>query len=319
MSTRFIQKFNSTDNILNFPTSAGIGVVGGVLYYNSGGGIVPIGGGFGVTGTVRVVNPADTSGASSTTIQAAVNLAAAGDTIVIAPGTYTETVTVPFATNTLKILGAGPLGSISIAPSAADTGALVINANDVTIVNLDLAASATTTAIAATVTGSRFRAYDCKFEGGAEQLRYGPGTNAQVTAHTAGRGGDVVLTDCEFAWGTKGIVFQGTDFGAATQVMITGSLFHNLTASSVGERVGSGGSAAVTFRNIWLMGNTFSAAEDGTVPTAWCLLNASNSNTGVAGGNWFPTALNSGKNLVSTAFIWTSNYHTGGVSTGQPS
>lgn len=241
--------------------------------------------------------------------------------IFVAPGQYDETVTIARSggiTN-LTIIGLGGRGAAYIEPSTEDAAGMVVHADDVTLINLGVAAEDDTSAVALTVTGARFRAYGCKIEGGAQQLLIGPGTVAQEAAGTHGTGADALIDDCEICWGTEGIVLQGTDYGGCTQTYIRNSRFHDLTASSIGENVGSGGSAAVTFFGLNVRNCTFEDLEDGTAPTAWCLLNGDNANTGVISNNSFPTAINSGDNLVSTAVHWVSNYHTGGVSTAQPS
>lgn len=253
------------------------------------------------------------------TISKAVSLAAAGDNIIVGPGAYDETVTISRSLSKLVIWGQGGRGAAFIEPSTEDAAGMLVHADDVSIYNLGIAAEDDTSATALTVTGSRFRGYSCKIEGGAKQVVLGPGTIAQEAAATHGRGGDIALVDCEICWGTQGIVLQGTDFGAATQVRIHDCWFHNLTTSSIDEAAGSGGAAGTLFRNLWVIDCTFDDAEDGTAPTAFILLNDNNANTGIVTRCSFPTAINGGKNLVSTALHWVSNYHTGGVSTGQPS
>lgn len=255
---------------------------------------------------------------SFATVQAAVNAAQSGAEVRIGPGSYDETVTIARG-KTLVLVGVGAKGAIAIAPSTAHAGAMVVNADNVQIVNLDLASPDTTSSIALHVTGNGFRAYDCKFEGAAQNVVFGPGTVAQVNAGTAGHGGDAQFYGCEFAFGTNGIVLTGTDYGGATQCLIDSCFFHDLTTAHVTEAVGSGGSAAVTFFGLWVKNSFFDAAEDGTAPTKYFSLNANNANTGLIVGNYFRVAANSGLNLVSTKAIWTGNFLTGGISTGQPS
>lgn len=255
------------------------------------------------------------------TIQKAVDIATRGTTIIVAPGQYDETVTISrtSAHSNLTIMGMGGRGAAYIEPSTEDTAGMVCHADDVTLINIGVAAEDETSAAALTVTGSRFRAYGCKIEGGADQLIIGPGTVAQEAAGTHGRGADWLFHDCEFAWGTDGIVLTCTDYGGVTQGLIDKCRFHNLTAKHITEAVGSGGSAAVTFFNIVIQDCTFDDLEDGTAPTNYIDLNGDNANTGVVTRCSFPTAINSGLNLVSTAMHWVCNYHTGGISTGQPS
>lgn len=253
------------------------------------------------------------------TISTAVSRASSGDCIYVGPGQYDETVTIARAKSKLSIVGVGGRGAAYIEPSTEDAAGMVCHADDVTLVNIGVAAEDDTSAVALTVTGSRFRAYACKIEAGADQLVIGPGTVAQEAAGTHGVGADWLFEDCEFCWGTDGIVLTCTDYGAVTQGRISRCHFHNLSGKHITEAVGSGGSAAVTFQNIVIEDCTFDDLDVGTAPTNYIDLNADNANTGVVTGCRFPTAINSGLNLVSTAMHWVSNFHTGGVSTAQPS
>lgn len=72
--------------------------------------------------------------ASYSTVQAAINAAAAGDTIVIAKGTYTGQFTVPSTKTGLIIQGASNTGTILTAGQNQVT--LTVNAVDVTIKNI---------------------------------------------------------------------------------------------------------------------------------------------------------------------------------------
>lgn len=253
------------------------------------------------------------------TIQAAVDDAEAGSVILIAPGAYDETVTIARTKSQLVLVGMGGRGAAYIEPSTEDAGGIVCHADDVTLLNLGVAAEDATSAVALTVTGARFRAQSCKIEGGAKQVVIGPGTVAQDAAGTHGDAGDALFDDCEFCWGTDGIHLTCTDYGAVTQCRIQHSRFHNISGKHITETVGSGGSAAVTFQNLTVHGCTFDDLDDGTAPTNYIDLNGNNANTGVVSNCVFPTAINSGLNLVSTAVHWIGNFHTGGVATAQPS
>lgn len=260
------------------------------------------------------------------TIQAAVDrilaFGSAGSFILVAPGQYDETVTIARNANltNLTIIGLGGRGAAFIEPTTEDASGMLVHSDDVSLYNLGVAGEDETSAIALTVTGARFRAYGCKFEGGLTQILIGPGTVAQEAAGTHGTGADGLFDDCEICWGTNGFVLQGTDYGGCTQLRIRKCRFHDLTAESVGENVGSGGSAAVTFFGLVVDDSVFEEAEDGTQPTNWFDLDADNANTGIVTGCKFTVALaGTAKNVVSTAVIWTGNFHTGGISTGQPS
>ena len=252
-------------------------------------------------------------------IQSALDAASAGDTIYVAPGTYDETVTIARGLN-VSLVGIGPWGSIKIAPSTDNASALFVHADDCLIENIVAECPDTTSTVALTVTGSRFRGAWLKLVGGAKQLVVGPGLNALVTATdpTRGAGTDMIFVNCELASGTQGVVLTGTDYGPAAQIVLKDCLFNRLTASSVDETNASG-SSSNQFRNLLVDRCVFEPAQDGTEPTNYLLLNDSNSNTGLVRGCSFTVSLTSSKNLVSTACKWVGNLHPAGLSTGQPS
>lgn len=266
------------------------------------------------TGDVRIVG-GDFGGYS--TVQAAVTASAAGDTIFIAPGEYVEAVTIAKAKSNLRLIGVGGRGAVYIAPTTSNATALTIEADDVTVINVGCDGDGTGDGVLNR--GARTRMYGCKIEGGTNGLQMTLGTAAQVAAGTHGKGADTWFVDCEFAWNTNGVKLVCTDYGAVTQARFVECTFHDNTAADFEEANGSGGSAAVRFRDLDIRRCTFLRQEDGTEPTAYVLLNDDNGNKGVVSGCTFPTALNGGKNLVSTGLIWTGNFHTGGISTGQPS
>lgn len=256
------------------------------------------------------------------TVQSAINQSVPGTVVVLAPGSYNEVVTIPRGAGPLYIYGNGPKGSVAIAPTAANSGAVVNNSDNVTFVNVGMAA--TGTGIALVNTGSRLRCYYCKLEnddatGKCAQMTLNTTAEHNATPRLKGNGADCLFRFCEFAWAASGLEMVCTSFGAVTELQIQDSWFHDLDTNHIMETVGSGGSAAVMFATLKIQGNTFQRDEAGTEPAKYILLNGSNANTGIVNGNWFTTALAGGKNLVSTALLWVSNYHTGGISGAQPS
>ena len=249
------------------------------------------------------------------TLQAAIDAGSPGDAFLVAPGQYDETVTIPATLNQIVIIGLGGRGAAYVDPSVEDAGGMVVHGADVALHNLGVAGEDTTSAVALTVTGARFRAMGCKFEGGLTQLTLGPGTVAQIAAGTHGDGADAHFEDCEFTWGTNGVILKASDYGAVTQARFRRNLFRNLSAAAFEE---SGGTASIRFRDLLIEGNIF-AENEGAPPTKYISLNDDNGNDGLAVGNYFQTALNGGLNLVSTALIWSANFHPAGISTGQPS
>lgn len=248
------------------------------------------------------------------TVQKAVNSAAAGDSISIGPGSYNEEVTIGATKSKLTLVGFGNRGAAFIAPATGNKTALTNHADDVTVVNVGLDGEGTGSGLLNT--GARFRAYACKIEGGAVACKMTLGTVAQIAALTHGKGADCLLDDCEICWTTKGLEIVASDYGAMTQLMVRRCKFHNNSTAHFEE---SGGTASIRFRNLEISDCVFDDDEGGAAPTNFLLLNDDNGNDGIVTRCSFPTAINSAKNLVSTALHWVCNYHTGGISTGQPS
>jgi hypothetical protein len=279
---------------------------------------------------VNQATGSDSAGGTSAhpfaTVQRAVDAATAngatGWQIIVSPGSYDETVTIArpiFGSYAGQIVGAGPKGSVAIAPSTTDAGAIINHADDMALINIGAAANGTGMAILNT--GARFNYVGGKFEnddGTGLCVRMTLGTVAQRAAHTHGGGADCSLLACEFAWAASGLQLMGTDYGAVTELRVEGCYFHDLATSHILEAVGSGGSAAVMFNSLLLRNNVHGRDEAGSEPTNYILLNGDNANSGLVAGCQFPTALAGGLNLVSTKLIWAGNLHTGGISTGQP-
>lgn len=246
-------------------------------------------------------------------LQAAVTAADPGDTILVDPASYEGQVIIPRTKNNLVIVGMGGRGSVALEADET-TSTLINHADDVTIVNIGAAGDGSGGGLRNM--GSRFRAFGCKFEGGTIAAKLTLGTAAEVGDDDEGNGADVLFDDCEFAWATHGVSLVASDYGAITQAFFSRCRFHNLDTDSFNE---SGGSAGVRFRNLHVADCIFDTLEDGTVPTKWFSLNADNGNTGIVTRCSFPTAINSGKNLVSTKLLWIGNFHTGGIAGAQPS
>jgi hypothetical protein len=290
-----------------------------------------IGGGQGGGGPVFFVNPyASGNGNGSspsqafTTVQRAVNAVGSqrGATIILAPGSYDEAVVISRPTNgslALTIQGMGGKGDVGIAPTATNAGALVNDADDVTLVNVGLAANGT--GVALVNTGARLRLWGCKLEnddGTGSCADMTLGTVAQRAAGTKGGGADCSLNGCEFAWAANGVIMTCTDYGAVTELQIRDGWFHDMDTKHITEAVGSGGSAAVTFASLLIAGCMFAENEAGVAPTNYIDLNADNANSGSIFGCYFPEAINGGKVLVGTGTIVVGSYFTGGINAAQP-
>lgn len=250
-------------------------------------------------------------------LQRALDRADVGDAIYIGPGEYVEPIVVARAQSALTIIGTGNRGAVAVAPDDTNATALTIEADDVTVINVGCDGAGTGAGLLNR--GRRTRVIGSKIEGGTVGLKLTLGTDAQITAGTHGKGDDLWFTDCEVAYNTKGVELVATDYGALTQVRFRGCTFHDNTAADFEESHGAGGAVGVHFRDLDIGGCAFLRMEAGTQPTKYLSLNDDNGNTGVVHDNTFATALDGGKNLVSTGLIWVANKHTGGISGAQPS
>ena len=245
----------------------------------------------------------------------------ANDVIYLKPGNYAGAFTIPYsATATgISLIGAGPRGSVQLTGTGATT-ILTNEAHRTVLRNITLNGDETALSVGLLNRGRGRRYSVGRILNVAISAKFTLGTPTQVTAGTHSDGSDTLCEDVEFSWGTSGVELIGVADGASnfgtTQNYFRRCTFHNLTAASVTETP-----SAVTqsFRDLELSDCIFKRVEAGTEPTKYLDLNDDNANSGIVTRCSFPTALTGGKNLVSTALLWVSNYHTGGVSTGQPS
>lgn len=305
MATRFIQKFDSLNSVMNLPTAAGIGYVNGQLYVNGSGGPVPLGGLL-TFGAVLVVDPATASATNdiNATIQAAVDASASGDVILVAPGGYDETVTI--TTGGITIVGLGGRGATFIEPTTAGAeGMQIAGVDDVTLVNLGVAGEGTASYALNLNDVSRFRAYACKFEG----IDAGPAVLLNGTAD--GQVGDALFRDCEFAWSAVGVLGDDSAYGFPTQVFLDVCRFHNIVTACISD-----GDASIV--NLEVSDCIFDNAEDGTAPTDYVIVDGAAS-TGIFSGNRFATATNAtGVLTIAAGIMWVVNATEAGWSTARP-
>lgn len=263
--------------------------------------------------TVDASSGSDTGdGETTATIGGAVGKASPGDVILIRPGSYAENVVIPIQKPGLTLIGAGDRHSADIAPE--EGGPLIINGSSTRLVNLDLEAPDGEIALA--VVADRVRGYRCKIEGGAIGLDIIP----RAVAAGGHGGSDCLFEDSEFAWTVRGVRLRGSDYGAATQNKFRRCAFHNIDTAHFAEAVGAGGSAPVTYRDLLVEDCTFMRAEDGTAPTKFVDLNASNSNTGLFTRNRIAFATNEADVMaIGSGVLWVANMTEAGVTAARPS
>lgn len=245
---------------------------------------------------------------SASTIQAAVNAADAGDILYIEPGAYVETVTV---SKRLTLVGLGGRGAAYIEPTAAGAEGMLINASDVTLINLGVAGKSDSdyalrvNGNGAAKNGKRFRAYGCKFEGPT-------GTVVLLDGDANYNVSDALFEDCEFAWGGSGILFDDSGYGYPTQIRLRRCWFHNLTAVHVGLAAGGG------VVNLELTDCVHDNDEAGAAPTDYIKVDRAG-DTGIISGCRFATATNaSGVLTIAAGIKWAANATEAGWSTARP-
>lgn len=272
----------------------------------SGGVPLPSAGGLPTLGNHLIVDPAPPRDVYDrvpySTIQAAVNAASAGDTILIAPGGYDETVTISKAN--LTLVGAGARGSVFIEPETVGAEGMVVTADDVTLINIGVAGEDTSDYAllvgTAAISPARFRAYGCKFEG--------PDADVVILRGA----GDALFEGCEFAWGGSGLLFDANDEGFCTQVFVRDCRFHNLTVVGVGLDTDGG------VVNLQLSDSVFDNADDGTAPTDYIKVDRAG-DSGLVTGCRFATATNASTVLtIADDVLWVSNATEAGWSTARP-
>ena len=248
------------------------------------------------------------------TIDAAEAAMADGDTLLVMPGDYDEAVTITH--DNITIIGLGNRGAVAVAPSAVDavavtvTGTAAARTSNVTLINIGGEGNGTGGGLVVEGNIRRFRAFGCKFEGGAFA--------AKLNSTAAGSVGDTWLVDNEFAWATTGLHLSVTGGGdPVTQTYVKDNLFHNITA----DGVLADGSFST---DIWLRDNLFGAQEDGTEMTQYLDIDVA-STTGLVTGNRFATTIfSTAKFGIAAGVLFVGNFAqaegpaTGGGTSGRP-
>lgn len=244
------------------------------------------------------------------TITAALALAVSGDRIVLAPGQYNETVTIPASKPNITIVGMGGRGAAYIEPETAGAEGMEVLADDVTLINVGIAGEETSDYAlkvgSQTVSPARFRAYDCKFERGYDSTPSG-------TVVLLKGAGDVLMEDCEYAYGDSGILFDDNDDGFCTQIKIVRPYFHNLVAVHVGLETSGG------VLNLGLLGGIHDNMENGTAPTDYIKVDRAG-DTGLIDDCTFASAtISAAKMTIAAGIKWGGgNRSEAGYSTARP-
>lgn len=303
-------------SLTNYPnglTSFGIPLVGNGIIPSNVGTYWFVNGTTGIDGNSGL----DTE-ESFKTIQYAVDQSNSNDVILIAPGSYDETVTISRTLTGLALVGLGNLGDVRIAPTTVNAGGLIFNADNVTLINMVIDGEAGATA-SVTGSGSRFRAYSCRFEG-SETAGAGfitrAGTVAQIAAGTAGTAVDVNFYNCEFARSFYGFTMLPNDSGVPKQVLLQSCRMHNISNTHIlGSTLGMGMGSV---RNLEVIDCWFDVDESGVKPADY--INVSTAfDTGLFKENSFALATNAAADLkIGAGIFWVANSTEAGVSTARP-
>jgi hypothetical protein len=252
----------------------------------------------------------------------ALALAKSNDQIFLAPGSYDEAVVITGADaegnarSNLMIVGQGGPGAAAIAPSASNAVAITVSGtaarrnSGVTLVNVGGEGNGTGGGLYVFGNIRRFRAFGCKFEGGAFA--------AKLESTAAGSVGDTKFVENEFAWTTTAlsiVVSGGGD--PVTQTLVQRNLFHNFVTDGI---VNSGAHST----DLWVIENVFANQEDATEPTQYLDIDEANT-TGLVAKNVFATTVMAAAKLaIAAGVIWAGNQvlaegaATGGGTAGRP-
>lgn len=258
---------------------------------------LPIVGGIPSLGDYRIVDASPSDELRQydklyTTIQAAVDAANAGDTILIAPGSYDEALTV--SESNIVLYGCGNLGAVSVVPSATNATAIKVQGtatrtSDVTFVNVG--AESNGTGIGFHVLGNtrRIRAYGCKFEGGTDALK--------LESDATGSVGDCSFDHVEVCWATNGLHFTASGGGdPVTQTMLRDCFFHNIVTDVVKTSVSHSA-------DIWLINPVMANNEDGTQPTQFLDIDEASTTGFITGGRYSTTLYSTAKFAIAAGVI----------------
>jgi len=228
------------------------------------------------------------------TIGQAVTNASAEDYIFISPGTYDETVDVD---KELTIVGLGGSSAVIINPTTVGAEGMLVEADDVTLINLSIFGETTSAYALAVADGySRFSAHNCEFAGPT-------GNVVQVTGNV-----NVWFNECSFSGGGDGL--EIIDGAAVTpdSIIVKDCIFSDLTAAGI-----EGAATAAT--RVSVVRCVF---EGNTVPTKFINLDGVGT-TGIVTACSFATATNATAVFdIAAGVLWVANMTEAGITAARP-
>lgn len=262
---------------------------------------LPVVGGIPSLGKYRIVDgsPSDDLRQADnwySTLTLALAAAQSGDTILVAPGSYDEAVTI--TASNITIVGCGNRGTVAVVPSTSNATAIKIQGTatrtqDVTLINIGAETNGTGIGLHILGNTRRIRVYGGKLEGGTDAVK--------VESDATGSVGDCSFQDCEICWATNGVHLTSSGGGdPVTQVLFKGNRFHNIVTDCIKN-------VTVHAANVWVDQNVFDNQEDGTEPTQFIDLAVANT-TGYVSRNVFATTVfSTAKFGIATGVLFTDN------------
>jgi hypothetical protein len=241
---------------------------------------------------------ADTNdGESSTTakasVQAAIDLASAGDVVFLAPGEYNEDVVI--ATAQITVIGAGPRHSVRITGTAAGTATAVTidGVNEVSLLNLNMEGRSGGSGL---LIGSgqvrRVSVFGCKMHGGDNGLFIDAGNTGQVV--------DVIVEDFLIGPTETGVNLDQTSGDPMNQLHLRHGTIQKCSAACVAE----GAAFVVDF----VMDDVTCTDNNGVEPTVFLDLDTTSTTGFITNCRFATDVFDSTDFAIATGVIFAQNY-----------
>jgi pectin methylesterase-like acyl-CoA thioesterase len=235
------------------------------------------------------------------TVQAAVDAASPGATILIPPGEYDENVVI--ATTDLTLIGDGPQGTVRITGLAPNgTGIVVNGVNEVGLVNINASGRGTGAGLKLTGTVKRFRAELSRFAGGADGV---------LIAAAGGQVVDVRFDDCRLE-GVNGVHFTAGGGDPTSQVYFKACDFQYCS----GRWAFLDG---IHVTGLFVQDCNFLPNEDGSAPATKGITANFTGTTGMISGCKLALAAHASASIeLADAVLYVGNFTEAGISSARP-
>lgn len=231
-----------------------------------------------------------------TTLQAALNAVKSGvpSLVVIAPGDYSETVTL--SKPRVALWGGGGDGAVAIATPTTNASGITVTGNDCALYNVGGAGDGTGNGLL--IQAERFRAYGGKYESGDT------GTGIKLAATATIDVADTRLIGCELAWNVTGIDIDTTGGGnAVTETLIRDCYFHDCATDGIIN-------ATVATLNLWIQRCSFWGLQDGSEATQYLDLDTVGTAGVVEDCRFFTTVQAASKIAIAATILYIGDNRT---------